>query len=95
MKIIHPFIDPLTREKLVFDQPFINYVPKEQLDKDFEGLVNFEYDHKKYWDVMMKISQDKKHQYFERFEKFGGIVGLSEVDLRGNNEELSHPVGTI
>ena len=35
---------------------------------------------------MIKISQDKKHQYFERFEKFGGIVGLSEVDLRGNNE---------
>lgn len=95
LKIIHPFIDPLTREKLVFDQPFINYVPKEQLDKDFEGLVNFEYDHKKYWEVMMKISQDKKHQYFERFEKFGGIVGLSEVDLRGNNEELIHPVGTI
>ena len=95
LKIIHPFIDPLTREKLVFDQPFINYVPKEQLDKDFEGLVNFEYDHKKYWDVMIKISQDKKHQYFERFEKFGGIVGLSEVDLRGNNEELIHPVGSI
>ncbi|CAD1809825.1 Phosphatidylinositol transfer protein PDR16 [Candida parapsilosis] len=95
LKIIHPFIDPLTREKLVFDQPFVNYVPKLQLDKDFQGDVNFIYDHDKYWPKMIEIAEVKKQKYFERFEKFGGVVGLSEVDLRGDNEELIHPVGTI
>ncbi|RCK55909.1 Phosphatidylinositol transfer protein PDR16 [Candida viswanathii] len=95
LKLIHPFIDPLTREKLVFDEPFVNYVPKQQLDKDFEGGVNFEYDHSKYWKKMIEISQDKKHNYYDRFEKFGSVVGLSEVDLRGDNEVLIHPVGTI
>lgn len=95
LKIIHPFIDPLTREKLVFDQPFENYVPKVQLDKDFHGDVNFVYEHDKYWPKMIEISQEKKHKYFTRFEKFGACIGLSEVDLRGDNEELIHPVGTI
>lgn len=95
LKIIHPFIDPLTREKLVFDQPFVNYVPKSQLDKDFLGDVNFIYEHDKYWPKMIEIAEVKKQKYFERFEKFGACVGLSEVDLRGDNEELVHPVEAI
>lgn len=92
LKLIHPFIDPLTREKLVFDQPFIDYVPKEQLDQDFKGNVNFEYDHDKYWNKMVEISQQKRQLYYERFEKFGKVVGLSEVDLRGDHDELKFPV---
>lgn len=92
LKIIHPFIDPLTREKLVFDQPFPNYVPIEQLDKDFGGDVNFEYDHSKYWDEMINISENKKKKYVERFQRFGSKVGLSEFDLRGEHEELKYPI---
>lgn len=95
LKIIHPFIDPLTREKLVFDQPFVNYVPNVQLDKDFQGDVNFIYDHEQYWPKMIEIAEVKKQKYFERFEKFGACVGLSEVDLRGDDEELTHPVDSI
>ncbi|CAH2355673.1 phosphatidylinositol transfer protein Pdr16p [[Candida] railenensis] len=92
LKIIHPFIDPLTREKLVFDQPFVNYVPVEQLDQDFGGNVNFDYDHAKYWPAMVKIAEAKKQHYLDRFEKFGSLIGLSEVDLRGDWEELKFPV---
>lgn len=92
LKIIHPFIDPLTREKLVFDQPFPDYVPVVQLDKDFGGKVNFEYDHAKYWDEMLRISQEKKRRYLKRFETFGSRVGLSEADLRGDHEEPLYPV---
>ncbi|KAK6456282.1 CRAL-TRIO domain-containing protein [Scheffersomyces xylosifermentans] len=92
LKIIHPFIDPLTREKLIFDQPFENYVPVAQLDRDFNGEVAFEYDHKKYWNKMIEISQEKKQKYYERFQKFGSKIGLSEVDLRGDNDELVYPV---
>lgn len=91
LKLIHPFIDPLTREKLVFDQPFPNYVPNEQLDNDFGGDVNFKYDHEKYWPVMEKMADEKKHRYIERFEFFGSKIGLSEVDLRGDGEELLFP----
>lgn len=92
LKIIHPFIDPLTREKLVFDQPFPNYVPKEHLDKDFGGLLDFDYDHAKYWPALVKMAEEKRQRYFKRFEKFGSKVGLSEVDLRGDHDELKHPL---
>lgn len=92
LKIIHPFIDPLTREKLVFDQPFPNYVPVSQLDKDFGGEVDFEYDHSKYWHEMISMAEEKKRKYIKRFETFGSKVGLSEADLRGDHEELKYPV---
>ncbi|XXZ99438.1 Phosphatidylinositol transfer protein (PITP) [Meyerozyma guilliermondii] len=92
LKIIHPFIDPLTREKLVFDQPFPNYVPREHLDKDFGGTLDFEYNHEKYWPALVKMAEEKRQRYFKRFEKFGSKVGLSEVDLRGDHDELRYPV---
>lgn len=95
LNIIHPFIDPLTREKLVFDQPFPNYVPTEQLDKDFGGEVNFDYVHDKYWGEMIRISDEKKQKYVKRFEKFGSQIGLSEVDLRGDEDELLRPLPVI
>lgn len=82
LKIIHPFIDPLTREKLVFDEPFPNYVPLEQLDKDFGGHVNFEYKHEVYWPKMVEIAEQKKKNYIKRFEALGSRIGLSERDLR-------------
>lgn len=95
LKIIHPFIDPLTREKLVFDQPFPEYVPIDQLDKDFGGKVDFDYEHDKYWGEMIKIADEKKTKYVKRFEKFGSKIGLSEVDLRGDNDELIYPPADV
>jgi hypothetical protein len=92
LKIIHPFIDPLTREKLVFDEPFPRYVPVDQLDKLYGGHVDFTYNHKVYWDRMNEIAAEKRKHYQQRFKKFGSIVGLSERDLRGDDEELHHPV---
>lgn len=92
LKIIHPFIDPLTREKLVFDEPFPDYCPVEQLDKLYGGYVDFTYKHEVYWPKMNEIATQKRDHYHKRFEKFGSIVGLSERDLRGDDEELHHPV---
>lgn len=95
LKIIHPFIDPLTREKLVFDQPFPDYVPTEQLDKEVGGDVNFVYEHDKYWPELIKLADEKKSKYVKRFEKFGSKVGLSEFDLRGDDDDLKYPLPEI
>ena len=92
LNVIYPFIDPLTREKLVFDQPFPDFVPGDQLDHDFGGQVHFEYDHAKYWPAMIEMAAKKRQKYFERFAKFGGVVGLSEMDLRGDGDTLVHPI---
>lgn len=93
LKLIYPFIDPLTREKLVFDANFADFVHKEQLDKDFDGVVDFDYNHEVYYPKLVEMSHQRRTKYMERFSKFGGVVGLSEVDLRGDSEKLTIPVG--
>lgn len=91
LKLIHPFIDPMTREKLVFDEPFPNYVPVDQLDKNYDGLLDFTYKQETYWPALIKDAEEKREHYLKRFQKFGGVVGLSEYDLRGNEENMVYP----
>lgn len=94
LKLIHPFIDPLTREKIIYDEPFIKYCPSEQLDKDFEGSVDFEYNHDVYYNTLVEMAEKKRKHYINRFDKFGALIGLSEVDLRGEGDEITIPIGT-
>ncbi|CCH61967.1 hypothetical protein TBLA_0G00160 [Henningerozyma blattae CBS 6284] len=92
LKLIYPFIDSMTREKLVFDEPFVKYVPKEQLDKLYGGYIDFTYNHEEYWPALIRMAQEKREHYMARFQKFGSTVGLSEMDLRGVNEKQLYPV---
>lgn len=91
LKLIHPFIDPVTRNKLVFDEPFNRYVDERQLDCVYGGLLDFKYDHEVYWPKLVEMSKLKRAHYMERFNKFGAVIGLSEYDLRGNHGELKYP----
>jgi len=81
-KVVGPFIDPYTRSKTIYDQPFENFVPQQQLDKEFNGLLDFEYNHDMYWPEMNRIAQEKHKIYLENFKRLGGEIGLSEYDLR-------------
>ncbi|CAK9440317.1 uncharacterized protein LODBEIA_P44170 [Lodderomyces beijingensis] len=83
-KVAGPFIDPYTRSKTIYDQPFANFVPAEQLDKEFSGLMDFEYVHDIYWPVMNEIADRKFKLYMDNFRRLGSRIGLSEYDLRRN-----------
>lgn len=82
LKIIGPFIDPLTREKLIYQEPLYRYVPKEQLEAMFGGDVDLDYDHEKYWPTLARIAAERRADYWKQFERLGKEIGLSEVDLR-------------
>lgn len=95
LKLIHPFIDPLTREKLVFSEPFPNYIASNQLDKEVGGDLEFEYEHEKYWPALTELATSRRKRYMENFYALGGIVGLSEFDLREevlNKEAAYNPL---
>lgn len=81
-RVVGPFIDPYTRLKTIYDQPFENYVPKEQLDKEFNGMLDFEYKHDIYWKELNSLGDKKYSIYMENFDQLGREIGLSEFDLR-------------
>lgn len=53
-KGIAPFLDPITREKMRFNPDLFELVPREQLDADFGGDYEFEFNHEAYWSQLLK-----------------------------------------
>jgi hypothetical protein len=82
-KLITPFIDPLTKEKLKFNEDTSLYVPAEQLSTENGGKVTFEYDQSVYWPALTKLCAEKRAQARERWEKGGKRYGESESYIRG------------
>ncbi|KAI1283665.1 cral trio domain-containing protein [Xylaria sp. FL0933] len=99
-KLITPFIDPLTKEKLKFNEDMTQYVDAEQLVTDIKGgQLPFEYDHSIYWPALMKLSNQRRAERRSRWEAGGKLIGESEDYLRGHalhgiggeNAEASKP----
>lgn len=85
-KLITPFIDPVTKEKIKFNEDMSIYVPKEQLMKESNGSVDFQYDHKTYWPALTKLSENKRNAYRARWETAGKRIGEYEIYLRGGDQ---------
>lgn len=88
-KIITPFIDPTTKEKMKFDEDLTKIVPPAQLLKKFGGDVDFEYDHEKYWPALNGLAEARRKEMRERWEAGGNRVGESEEFLRGRGKSVS------
>jgi hypothetical protein len=86
-KLITPFIDPLTREKLKFNEDTALDVPREQLLKANGGEVEFEYDHGIYWPAFINFAASKRAEYETRWEKGGKRIGEHEDYLRGGTNQ--------
>lgn len=91
LKMMYPFLDPETRQKAIFDEPFDDYVEPTQLDALYNGRLDFHYKHEIYWPDLTEKVKSLRERQFARFLKFGGVVGLSEFDLKGNDEGLVCP----
>ncbi|KAK3997523.1 CRAL-TRIO domain-containing protein [Cladorrhinum sp. PSN332] len=86
-KLINPFIDPLTREKLKFNEDMSQYVPQEQLWSEFStGKLEFEYDHSVYWPAFHKLCDERRESRWQRWTAGGQQIGESEDYLAGGLE---------
>ncbi|EEP80183.1 conserved hypothetical protein [Uncinocarpus reesii 1704] len=83
MKLITPFIDPQTREKLKFNEDLRQHVPPTQLLQAVGGDVEFEYDHSTYWPALNALAAQRREEYRERWVKGGGLLGEYENYLKG------------
>ncbi|KAI0327654.1 CRAL/TRIO domain-containing protein [Cubamyces sp. BRFM 1775] len=60
-KGIAPFLDPITRDKMRFNPDLLELIPKEQLDADFGGDFEYEFEPNSYWEQIVsfcKIAPD-------------------------------------
>jgi hypothetical protein len=84
-KLITPFIDPLTKEKLKFNEDMRQHVPPEQLWTEFLGDLEFTYEHEVYWPALEKLCAEKHAEQKERWVKAGKHYGESELYLKGGD----------
>jgi hypothetical protein len=97
-KLITPFIDPTTREKLKFNEDLRQYVPPEQLYDLFGGDYVFEYDHDAFYPEFVKLALERRDRFFAKWKAAGGGIGQSELDVRtdGTEEAVKDtPVETV
>lgn len=85
-KLITPFIDPNTREKLKFNEDMSQYVPSEQMWTEFNGTLEFEYDHSIYWPALHKLCGERREARWRRWIAGGQQIGESEDYLAGATE---------
>ncbi|KAH9442502.1 hypothetical protein Pst134EB_028753 [Puccinia striiformis f. sp. tritici] len=87
LKILRPFMDPKTAEKVVFDPVVTDHVPAEQLMKDcVHGELDFEYDHEVYFKLFAELTAHRRKKMLSRYCRHGkGVIGMGEFELRGGN----------
>ncbi|KAL4891264.1 CRAL-TRIO domain-containing protein [Aspergillus ambiguus] len=98
-KLITPFIDPLTRTKLKFNEDLREHVPSSQLMKSMGGDVEFRYDHSVYWPALNQLAEERRAAYharwiqggkrvgeYENYLKTGTVPSLSQSEASSNGE---------
>ncbi|KAH9926388.1 CRAL-TRIO domain-containing protein [Fomitopsis serialis] len=53
-KGISPFLDPVTRDKMRFNPDLFDLIPRSQLDADFGGDYDWEFEPKSYWEQVVE-----------------------------------------
>jgi hypothetical protein len=85
--LITPFIDPVTRNKMKFNPQAVQegLFAKDQITTGWGGEKAIEWDHSKYWPELLKLSEDRKKQWMEKWRSLGGTVGIREWDYKSDN----------
>jgi len=52
---IQPFMDPITRDKIRFNPKLTELIDPSQLDKEYGGTYNFQFDSKVYWPALTEF----------------------------------------
>jgi hypothetical protein len=87
LKLVSPFIDPVTKTKMRYNEPLTDHVPSSQLMKNAGGEVDFVYDHSVYWAALDALATQRRKEQRERWEAAGKVIGESEIYLFGGNEK--------
>ncbi|KIJ95784.1 hypothetical protein K443DRAFT_682763 [Laccaria amethystina LaAM-08-1] len=80
-KLIMPFVDPVTREKVKFNPEIIKdglFAKDMVMSEWWGGDRDFEYVHEKYWKELVGMCEERTRRWRTRWEELGAKVGISE-----------------
>lgn len=63
------------------------HVPPEHLWTEFQGDLEFEYDHAVYWPALIKLCEERHAEQKERWVRAGKNYGESETYLKGGSSQ--------
>lgn len=85
-KMISPFIDPITRNKMKFNPKAVQegLFAADELFKDggWGGSREFVWDHEKYWGAFVRMCAETREGQMARWRKLGARVGCNERDYK-------------
>lgn len=84
MRLVDPFLDPVTRSKISINKPIISegdFTP-DQLIKECGGEREFVWECDRYLNKLVEISGTMKQKRLNKWRELGGKVGLREWDYK-------------
>lgn len=85
-KVIMPFVDPITRNKVKFNPNIFNdgFFDKDQVMhvSGWDGGCQFEWDHAKYWPALVAMCEERREKMVKRWKELGAKVGISEWEMK-------------
>jgi len=84
-KMLNPFIDPVTREKLKFNPNCVkegHFESNMLVKENWGGGRTVEYVHEKFWPAWLKLTGERREKDKERWRKLGGKIGVKEWDYK-------------
>ncbi|PCH42236.1 CRAL/TRIO domain-containing protein [Wolfiporia cocos MD-104 SS10] len=83
-KVITPFLDPVTREKMRFNPSCVRegLFSSDSLMREWGGDCAFEYKHELYWPALVRMCSERREALMQEWRKQGAKVGLREWDIK-------------
>lgn len=88
-KLITPFIDPVSREKMRFNPQVVKddiFAPEMVMAESWGGSSEFEYVHEKYWPALLELCNSRKEAWMAKWREAGGKVGVKEWEYKSGDE---------
>lgn len=93
LKFVLTFIDPITRSKFKHEPTSLLqeriFIPQQLMKQTWGGAIEFEYHHDKYWKELIKLSDERKGRWKERWRGLGSLIGTREWIYKQLDENAS------
>ena len=89
-KLINPFIDPVSREKMKFNPRLFEdniFTADMVMAEWWGGDRDFQYVHEKYWPALVSMCEAQRQTWMTRWRALGGQVGLKEWDYKAESNQ--------